>query len=260
MASASEPSHPSAGQLAEISALADGTLAPERREIVEARLARSPQLRELFEREQRTVRALHEARARDRAPDALRARVQAARPSHATWPRRRVYAGALAGAVAACVVVLGLVLPAGSPGGPSLSQAAALGLRGPTAPAPAPDPRDPGVKLHLRNGTVYFPDFSRHFGWRASGQRHDRIGGRSALTVFYDRRGHRVSYTIVSAPALHPPPGQTVTLGGVVLRTLRLDGRLVVTWRRQGHTCVLSGVGVNADALQHLAAWRAPAS
>jgi hypothetical protein len=30
----------------------------------------------------------------------------------------------------------------------------------------------------------------------------------------------------------------------------------VVTWRRQGHTCVLSGTGVDRDTLLELAAWK----
>ena len=43
------------------------------------------------------------------------------------------------------------------------------------------------------------------------------------------------------------------------LRTLTLNGRLVVTWRRAGDTCVLSGSGVTAAELQTLAAWKVPA-
>jgi len=42
------------------------------------------------------------------------------------------------------------------------------------------------------------------------------------------------------------------------VRTLILDGRLVVTWRRAGHTCVLSGTAMPAAQLQRLAAWEAP--
>ena len=34
---------------------------------------------------------------------------------------------------------------------------------------------------------------------------------------------------------------------------------MVVTWRRAGDTCVLSGTGIKAAALQKLAAWKVPA-
>jgi hypothetical protein len=46
-------------------------------------------------------------------------------------------------------------------------------------------------------------------------------------------------------------------LNGVELRTLKLGGRVVVTWRRAGHTCVLSGASVPPGELQQLAAWQA---
>ena len=46
---------------------------------------------------------------------------------------------------------------------------------------------------------------------------------------------------------------------GTELRTLTLNGRQVVTWRRDGDTCVLSGTGVTAAELQKLAAWKVPA-
>jgi hypothetical protein len=45
---------------------------------------------------------------------------------------------------------------------------------------------------------------------------------------------------------------------GITLRALTVNGRVVVTWRRSGHTCVLSGPGVSASSLQALAAWTAP--
>jgi hypothetical protein len=36
---------------------------------------------------------------------------------------------------------------------------------------------------------------------------------------------------------------------------MSVNSRLVVTWRRAGHTCVLSGMGVTADELEQLAVW-----
>jgi anti-sigma factor RsiW len=246
--------------LSELSALADGTLDPARREAVEAEIARSPELTALYERERRVVAILHEARANDRAPAALRARIDAARPSRAVRVRRRtIYGGSLAGALAAVALALALILPAGSPGGPSVSQAAALAVRGSVAPAPAPDPHAPKLQLRQAVGDLYFPDWTKRFGLRAVGMRTDRIGGRLAVTVYYQSKGATLAYTIVGAPALATPNAEVRTLDGTDVRTLTLGGRLVVTWQRDNHTCVLSSAArVPVDMLQHLAAWRVP--
>jgi hypothetical protein len=109
-------------------------------------------------------------------------------------------------------------------------------------------------------GDVYFPDWARRFGWRAVGQRTDHLKGRVAVTVYYQWHGRQLAYTIVGAPALKTPSASVRMLNGTELRTLQLGGRLVVTWRRDNHTCVLSGKGVPASELQQLAAWKVPAS
>jgi hypothetical protein len=245
--------------LAELSMLADGTLDPARRAEVESRIEQSPELRARYERERRVVEALHEARRTVRAPTALRTRIEAERPTRSTRARRRIsYGGALAGALAAVALALVLILPAGSPGSPSVSQAAALALRGPAAPPPAPDPSAPRVKLGRDIEDVYFPNWMAAFDWRAVGERSDRVDGRRADTVYYQWHGKQIAYTIVAAPALREPAAQVRSLNGTQLRTLNLGGRLVVTWRRAGHTCVLSGSGVTAGVLQELAAWKVP--
>jgi anti-sigma factor RsiW len=244
-------------ELTDLSKLADGTLDPARRDEVRARIASSPELSARYERERRVVSLLHEARATDRAPAALRERLEAQRPGPAVRTRRRlVYAGGLSGALAAIVLALVLVLPGGTPGSPSLSQAAALATRGPAAPAPALDRDHPERQLGQGRQLIYFPNWSTRFGWHAVGQRTDRIDGRRAVTVYYERNGEWIAYTIVGAPALNQPGARVTHLNGVELRTLRLDGRLVVTWRRAGHTCVLSGAATPAE-LQRLAAWKA---
>jgi hypothetical protein len=172
--------------------------------------------------------------------------------------RRQIgYRGAFAGALAAVVLALVLVLPGGTPGGPSVSQAAALGLLAPSAPAPTPDPSAPAAKLGRDVENVYFPNWAK-LGWRAVGERSDTIAGRHAVTVYYGWHGERVAYTIVGAPALRSPAAEIRWLNHTQLRTLTLGGRLVVTWHRTGHTCVLSGAGVSAAQLQRLASWSAP--
>lgn len=244
-------------QLAELSALADGSLDPARADAVRERIARSPEMSALYERERRVVELMHEARA-ERAPDRLRAAIEAQRPSRSVRTRRRVaWSGAFAGALAAVALAAVLILPAGTPGSPSVSQAAALASRGVAFAAPTHDLSGTS-KLNDNLGDVYFPDWGRTLGWRAVGQRSDHLGGRLALTVFYDGlRGQRIAYTIVDAPALPEPHASVTTLHGTRFRTLQLGGRLVVTWRRDNHTCVLSGHGVPGSVLRRLAAWRA---
>jgi hypothetical protein len=241
-----------ARELADLSALADGTLDPARRDAVTARIASSPELTALYERERRVAELLHEVRVTDRAPQGLRARIEAQRPSRASHARARLgYGGALAGALAVIVLALVLILPGGTPGAPSVSQAAALALRGSQAPAPPTN----GVKLNMDVENVYFPDWNRQFGWKAVGQRSDRVNGRAALTVYYQwHHNETIAYTIVGAPALRAPAASVIRLHGTTLRTFVLNHRLVVTWRRAGHTCVLSGT-VQASELQQLASW-----
>jgi hypothetical protein len=211
--------------------------------------------------EQRVIALLERAGREVRAPAHLRSRIEAARRRRRTRVAGRIaYAGGLAGALAAVAVVLALALPGGSPGAPSLSEAAALAVRGPVAAAPAPSAEQPGAQLARDVEDVYFPDWSR-LHWRAVGQRVDHLKGRLALTVYYAWRGHRIAYTIVAAPALDQPRATVTTVRGTVMRTLTDAGRMIVTWRRAGHTCILStGHGVPAAMLRALAAWRAPAA
>ena len=260
MASRADHTKPTAAELAELSALADGTLNPARRADVERRISASPELTALYERERRVVDALHHSRATERAPQRLRTRIEASRPSRATVTRRRfAYAGTAVGAFAAIALALVLALPSGTPGAPSVSEAAALAARGPAHAAPVPDPSLPAARLNQSVGDVYFPNWTSNFGWRAVGSRTDKLGGRTAVTVFYRWKGETIAYTIVHSPPLSQPSSNATNWDGTELRTLTTGGRLVVTWRRAGDTCVLSGSGVKAEELQTLAAWKVPA-
>src|SRR5436305_9958905 len=94
-------------EAADLSALADGSLDPARRDEVQAWIDASPERTMLYERERRVVELLHEARTAERAPDALRARLEAARPrARAAVRRRAAWSGGLAGAVAAAALAL----------------------------------------------------------------------------------------------------------------------------------------------------------
>jgi hypothetical protein len=240
-------------EAADLSALADGSLDPARRDEVQAWIEASPERTALYERERRVVELLQEARSSERAPEALRARVEAMRPHRGTPARRRIgWSGGLAGAVAAAAVALVLAL---SGGAPSVAQATAVADRGPVAPGPAPDPRAPHAQLGRDVQDVYFPNWSSA-GWRAVGQRTDTIDGRKLVTLYYQWGRAQVAYTIVSMPALDQPTAPVNYRHGLALRTLTVNHRLVVTWQRADHTCILSSSGgVSAAHLRALAAW-----
>ena len=234
--------------LAELSALADGTLDPARVPAVRELINRSPELRERYELELQAVQALQTVRA-ERAPHHLRVSIDNRRRVVPRPRKRLLPVGALATAVAAAVAALVLLLPGGTPGATSVSQAAALAVRGPEMAAPLSH----GAKLNQDVQEVYFPDWSR-LGWHAVGQRIDHIGNRLAVTVYYEWQGHRVAYTILGSPALAWPGTASRSLHGVKVEALRSGGRVAVTWRRHGHTCILSAVGVPASDLAKLAA------
>jgi hypothetical protein len=263
--------------LADLTALADGTLRDRRRPRLEAEVARSPQLAEALEKQRRAVAALRSVE--ERAPASLRERIDAERRTGrgaGAAGRRRgatgegsrerrerrplggflrspAFAGGLA-AGAAFALILALVLPGGA-GGPTVVEAAELAERPAEAAAPRPDPGEPAL-LDARAEGLAYPNWAREFGWRAAGRRVDEIDGRRAVTVFYEKEGRRVGYTILSGDQLDPPDGaRTAVRDGTTFRGLASDGRVIVTWPRQGHTCVLSAERVDAATLIDLAAW-----
>jgi hypothetical protein len=244
-------------ELAELAALADGSLPPDRRAEVEARIEADPELRALVDEQRRAVGAVRAAAAETRAPLHLRERVEADRRRFAPRARRRriSLAGVAAAALAAAALALVLTLPGGTPGAPTVVQAAQLGALPPTAAAP--ERSDGSALLMAAVDGVAYPYWGDSFAWESSGQRRDRLHGRATATVYYDKAGKRVGYTIVSGQPL-PVPGKarTTVVEGTAFRTFTDHGRTVVTWLREGRTCVLSGVGVPPAALLKLAAWK----
>ena len=86
----------------ELAALADGSVAPDRRAELEARVAASPELADRLDEQQRAVALARSAAAEVEAPAALRGRIEAERRARqAPRPRNRVLIGAAATAVAA---------------------------------------------------------------------------------------------------------------------------------------------------------------
>jgi anti-sigma factor RsiW len=215
---------------ADLVALADDCLPPARRAEVEARVAAEPALAAALKR-QRAALALI-AQLDTRAPLELRLRVEELKASHVKRRRRRrrwVPVTALGFAAVAAAL---LVLVAG--GGPAVDDALAVALRPATAPAVAGDHVD----------GAWFP---RSAKYPAVGARTDVVEGRTMRTVFYAHEGRTIAYTIVDGAPL-TSEGSLRVLGGP-------GGRAAVTWTNSGHTCVISGSGVDTAALRELAAW-----
>jgi len=98
-------------EVAELAALADGSLAPERRDLLEARVAESPELADRLAEQQRAVALARSGAAEVEAPERLRARIEAQRRARsAPAPRRVVLIGAPALAALAAAVGLAVSL------------------------------------------------------------------------------------------------------------------------------------------------------
>jgi hypothetical protein len=168
-------------------------------------------------------------------------------------PRRLVLAGATA--LATLAAVLALALNTGSPGTPTVAEAATLATRPATAPSPARDAAHPSLTRASFAGVTY-PYWKDTFGWRVAGRRADSIDGRATQTVFYRHTHHRIAYTVISGKPLKRPAGaQRLVVDGVEMYRYR-DGRnTVVTFERDGHTCVLAGYVHFAGTLPKLASW-----
>ena len=129
-------------------------------------------------------------------------------------------------------------------------------------PAPAVDRSTPQL-LEVSHDGLPYPNWTPKFAWRHTGQRSDSVGGRSAHTVYYtNKRGARIGYTIVSGDALEvPSDAATSTVEGTLIRDYVDDGRRVVTWERDGRTCVLAGPAtVDRRVMLDLAGWKGKGS
>ena len=221
--------------------LADGSLTGAAREKAEVRLRMIPNGDHLVGRQRRVAGALAAgAERRPLEPTAARA-----------WQRAPQLA--VAGALVA-VLLLVLVAPRGAD--TTVERAAATSQ----LPATQPAPEAAGDTLRAGVDGVRFPEWGREFGWHETGMRHDEIDGRRTTTVFYEHMGHRLAYTIVSGPALPPPPNARVVrrdgLEMAVYRDPRHGGHDVAVFERGGRTCVVAGHVLEVSTLLKLAAWR----
>ena len=240
---------------AEIVAFVDGRLDARREASLRSRAVGDPVLSAAIERQRTAREAIGGAVAQTSAPHALRLRIDEAASAPARRPGRRRWlpVAGLAAAAAAAVVAAVVIAPGGEL---DVRDTLAAATRPPVAAA-AIDLREPRL-LRERVEQVRFPNYAAKFGWKAVGTRTDEVDGRSTRTVFYERGGRRIAYTIVEGEALpEPSDARSVSSDGVDLRVFGSGGRTVVTWRRLGHTCVLSSADVPAAELVRLASWKA---
>jgi hypothetical protein len=173
------------------------------------------------------------------------------RTSRPVFGRPRVFA---LGSAVAAVAAAAVIVFAGGAGAPSVADAAQLAL----APArgPAPEELPGGRSLDASVDGVAYPYWEETTGWRAVGSRSDAVDGRSVHTVFYvNKSGARIGYSIAAGSPLAGKGGTTIEQAGVGYRVIRSGGATIVTWLRDGHTCVLAARDVDASTLLHLATW-----
>ena len=228
-------------ELAELAALADGSLPPRRRAELERRVAASPRLQALLREQQEVREAIN--RLDEPAPDRLRHSIATIREKAPRRRlRRRIALGAAAAAATAALVLV--LLPADEPGTPTLAEAAAIATKSPTAAVPSGQIEAWGID---------YPDLRAKHGWRMAGARTDRLGERAARTVFYTKGGHRIAYTILATGAVRDT-GSTRSWRrhGSLWYAFEQQGRTVVAWERKGHMCVVSADGLRGRGLVEL--------
>jgi hypothetical protein len=191
------------------------------------------------------------ARLHERVNEMVRPRERSNRELIRSRLKPTLAAMVLAAALGAAIALV----TGGGARAPIVREASAATLNAATMPAPQQS-NTHGAQLDASVDGITFPYWDA-LGWRASGARSDTIGGRRTATVFYEGpNGARIGYLIAAgspAPAVHG--GTLAWRSGTPYLLLRENGAPAVVWQRDGRMCVLSGRGVNATTLLHLASW-----
>jgi hypothetical protein len=160
---------------------------------------------------------------------------------------------------AVAVGVAALVVITGHDGGPTVARVARPALQRATMSAPRTEPGN-HARLALRVADVRFPAYLSTLGWVATGARRDHIARRTVTTVFYRAQdGTRIGYAVVSGAALPVPAGAATTVAGVQYTFGSVESATLVSWRLDGHTCLIVGRRTGEGTLLDLAtAGRSP--
>jgi hypothetical protein len=236
----------------ELTRLADGSLPADREADLLAQIRQSPELTAALAEQERAVtmlRGLDEP-----APASLRLRVDELTGTSAArraprWRRAFVLPGAAAIAAAAAAVV---ILVSGGTTAPTVPATAKIAVASATLPSPGANPND-ADQLTVRGAGIPFPVWDKQ-GWITAGARTDNVGGRQITTVFYKSpSGKRIGYAISNGAPLSGTQGETATRYGVTFTMQRTGDVNLITWVRNGHTCVIAGHGVSYATLLRLA-------
>jgi hypothetical protein len=206
-----------------------------------------------MDKSERAGVAIRDASAKVQAPASLRADIAAERLARPGRPRPTRWVPLAAG-VAAAVVAAVLVFSF-DPGTSSPTDvAAATGAALRPATGPAPVARGRVIDAHV--GSVQFPNYSYGLPYRATGVRHDTIAGRNAVTVFYSAGKQRVGYTVLDGKSLPvPSSARPVSFADFDAFAFSKNAARVITWRRDGHTCILASRTADEATMLQLAAW-----
>lgn len=250
------------GELETLLALAEErTLQPDQRAIA-ARLQSDPACRQAIVRQRHVAGALRHggpAVPRDRG-----ARLSA-KSGRSTAPRRRtigrwVWPVKLVGTSAAAVLAVGIVavtLRGGSVHPPTATQVAAIWTRPATGGTVSADPAHP-TQLDVSFHGIVYPNYHDREGWHPVAARYDRIGRLRTATVFYQTGARRAAYTVVPSTRLTVPAGaRHLRVAGLSLIEFRSGDRWIITFVRNGNTCVLTAAAPRERQwLVKLAIWK----
>jgi hypothetical protein len=150
---------------------------------------------------------------------------------------RRTRIGRILGAIVIVVAIIVAVvfgLTAGVPDSQVVAHVAALHDLPATRPSPGPGQEVGGMRT---------PDL-QYYRWTPQGARLDVVGTHSVATAFFSRGGRLLAVSVISGGPVSEPGPVVITPGGVPVHKTVIDTRTVLSWRRGGHTMVMSSIAV----------------
>ena len=181
---------------------------------------------------------LRRAAVNERAPVGLRLEIDAmsARSARRRRPPRWAMIPA-AGVLAAIILALVLILPGGTPGGPTVAQAATLSAqRFAYWTSQATPPKAISPTAEQSQGIVY-TGFARvryptALGqWTYQSARDATLDGQRVLIVYYRHSGQGIAYVVTARPLLRDQK--------TGFTSPQVTGLTVVSWQESGHSCLL---------------------